>query len=85
MTESKSYTAIRQETQNLAESVGQLLSDAVTYAAELVTVVSQDGFKVAADARNMGTAMLEGVLTATEDAIVAITEDPADDSKGSNS
>lgn len=82
MRESEVYGAIREESLKFTDSVGQLIGDTVAQCASLVNVVSEDGFRVALDARNMGAAMLEGMLHATQEALETMAEDNGDDSKG---
>ena len=82
MSQSEKYTELRKQTQALADSIGKLVVDAVGQGIHLVNVVSEDGVKVAADARNMGTALVEGVVSATLTTVETLSEEAANVSKG---
>ena len=82
MSQSEKYAQIRKQSQALAESIGKLVVDAVGQGIHLVNVVSEDGVKVAADARNMGTALVEGVVSATLTTVETLSEEAANVSEG---
>jgi hypothetical protein len=82
MSQSEKYSNIRKQTQALADSLGKLVVDAVGQGINLVNVVSEDGLKVAADARNMGTALVEGVVEATLTTVETISEESGNVSEG---
>ena len=82
MSKSEQYANILEQSQTLAESLGALIVDAVGQSIRLVNVVSEDSLKVAADARNMGTAVVEGVVKAALDTVEAIAEESAHVSEG---
>ncbi len=82
MSQSEKYSQIRKHSQALANSLGKLVVDAVGQGMNLVNVVSEDGLKVAADARNMGTALVEGVVNATLTTVETISEESANVSEG---
>ena len=82
MSQSENYSQIRKQSQALADSLGKLVVDAVGQGINLVNVVSEDGLKVAADARNMGAALVEGVVKATLSTVETISEEPGDVSEG---
>ncbi len=82
MSQSEKYSQIRKQSQALADSLGKLVVDAVGHGMNLVNVVSEDGLKVAADARNMGTALVEGVVNATLTTVETISEESGNVSEG---
>jgi|TARA_B100001250_G_C19331607_1_gene584960 hypothetical protein len=82
MSQSEKYSQIRKQSQALADSLGKLVIDAVGQGMNLVNVVSEDGLKVAADARNMGTALVEGVVNATLTTVETISEESGNVSEG---
>ena len=82
MSQSEKYSNIRKQTQALADSLGKLVVDTVSQGINLVNVVSEDGLKVAADARNMGTALVEGVVEATLTTVETISEESGNVSEG---
>ena len=82
MSQSEQYSQILKQTQVLADSLGKLVVDAVGQGINLVNVVSEDGLKVAADARNMGTALVEGVVHAALTTVETISEESENVSEG---
>ena len=82
MSQSEKYSQVLEQSQILIESLGKLLVDSVSESAQLVNVLSHDGLKVAADARNMGTALLESIVTTTLSTVDAIVEESAHVSEG---
>ena len=82
MSQSEKYSNILKQSQALADSLGKLVVDAVGQGINLVNVVSEDGLKVAADARNMGTALVEGVVEATLATVETISEESGNVSEG---
>ncbi len=82
MSQSEKYSQIRKQSQALADSLGKLVIDAFGQGMNLVNVVSEDGLKVAADARNMGTALVEGVVHATLTTVETISEESGNVSEG---
>ena len=82
MSQSEKYSQILKQSQVLADSLGKLVVDAVGQGINLVNVVSEDGLKVAADARNMGTALVEGVVHAALATVETISEESENVSEG---
>ena len=82
MSQSENYSQIIKQGQALADSLGKLVVDAVGQGINLVNVVSEDGLKVAADARNMGTALVESAVNAALTAVETISEESEDVSEG---
>ncbi len=82
MSKAEKYSEIREQSQALAESLGKLVVDAVRHGIDLVNVVSEDSLKVATDARNVGTALVEGVVNATLTTVETISEETVNVSEG---
>ena len=82
MSKAEKYSEIREQSQALAESLGKLVVDAVRHGIDLVNVVSEDSLKVATDARNVGTALVEGVVNATLTTVETISEEAVNVSEG---
>ena len=82
MSKAEKYSEIREQSQALAESLGKLVVDAVQHGIDLVNVVSEDSLKVATDARNVGTALVEGVVNATLTTVETISEEAVNVSEG---